>query len=97
MNTLLTQIQFGIKRFANFRKRLVLDYKKGNKHDHTNPHAIPLEIKQKLLKVYIDTSRLKKVEIGRKYDNYKDKASRPTVDLLSTVHVYRPRFYFPEG
>lgn len=53
MNTLLTQIQFGVKRFANFRKRLVLDYKKGKKHDHTNPHAIPLELKQKLLKVHI--------------------------------------------
>ena len=29
MNTLLTQIQFGIKKFKNFRKRLVLDYKMG--------------------------------------------------------------------
>lgn len=67
MNTLLTQLQFGVKRFANFRKRLVLDYKKGKKHHHTNPHAIPLELKQKLLKVHIASSRPKRVETGRRY------------------------------
>lgn len=34
-----------------FRKKLVLDYKKGNKHTHRNPHAIPLEVKDAILKV----------------------------------------------
>lgn len=34
-----------------FRKKLVLDYKKGDKHTHRNTHAIPLEVKDALLKV----------------------------------------------
>ena len=42
MNMLITRIEFGVKRFAQFRKKLTLDYKKGGKHDHKNPHAIPL-------------------------------------------------------
>lgn len=96
MNTLLTRIQFGLKRFANFRKKLVLDYKKGGKHDHTNPHAIPLELKQKLLNVPIPTSRPKRVETGKEYDNYKGKASLPTADSPNTVHLPSPRFYLPK-
>ena len=39
---LLTRLEFGVKRFKNFRKKLVLDYKKGGKHAHKNPHAIEL-------------------------------------------------------
>ena len=46
MNTLLLNIQYGVKRFRQFRKKLILDYKKGDKHDHRNPHALPLEQKQ---------------------------------------------------
>jgi hypothetical protein len=46
MNSLLFNIQYGVKRFKQFRKKLILDYKKGDKHDHTNPHALPLELKQ---------------------------------------------------
>ena len=42
MNKLVTNIEFGLKRFKNFRKKLILDYKKGTRHDHANPHAIPL-------------------------------------------------------
>ena len=42
MNSLLFNIQYGVKRFKSFRKKLILDYKKGDKHSHTNPHAIPL-------------------------------------------------------
>jgi hypothetical protein len=53
MNLLLTNIQFGLKRFKNFRKKLILDYKKGKKHAHKNPHAIPLILKQKLLNVNV--------------------------------------------
>lgn len=54
-SNLLTTISFGIKRhFKNFRKHLrrdVADYKFGNKHSHKNPHAIPLELKRKLVNV----------------------------------------------
>jgi cell shape-determining protein MreC len=46
MNSLLFNIQYGVKRFKQFRKKLILDYKKGDKHAHTNPHALPLEVKQ---------------------------------------------------
>ena len=42
MNKLLTRIDFGVKKFKAFRKTLVHDYKKGSRHDHTNPHALPL-------------------------------------------------------
>lgn len=57
-----------------FRKNLPLDYKKGNKHTHRNTHAIPLNVKDKLLKVIINLSSRKKVVTGKKLDNYKDKA-----------------------
>ncbi len=54
---LLTTITFGLKRqFKNFRKilkRQALDYKFGNKHTHKNPHAIPLQLKRKLVNVMI--------------------------------------------
>jgi hypothetical protein len=46
MNSLLINIQYGVKRFKQFRKKLILDYKFGDKHAHTNPHALPLELKQ---------------------------------------------------
>ena len=42
MNKLLTRIDFGVKRFKAFRKKLIHDYKKGSRHDHTNPHALTL-------------------------------------------------------
>ena len=42
MNMLINNITYGMKRFKKFRKKLVLDYKKGGKHAHRNPHAIPL-------------------------------------------------------
>ena len=45
MNNLVTQLTYGVKRFKNFRKHLVHDYKWGGKHDHRNTHAIPLELK----------------------------------------------------
>ena len=56
MNTnLLTNITFGLKRhFKRFRKTLrreALDFKFGDKHTHKNPHAIPLELKRKLVNV----------------------------------------------
>lgn len=39
-----------------FRKTLPLDYKKGNKHSHHNPHALPMRVKDSLLKVYLLSS-----------------------------------------
>jgi hypothetical protein len=51
MNSLLTKISFAKSFGKKFRKTLPLDYKKGNKHSHKNTHAIPLEVKDKLLKV----------------------------------------------
>ena len=74
MNSLLTTtVAFGIKRFKQFRKKLVLDYKKGGKHAHKNPHAIPLVLKQKLLKVTHSLFSLKKAGIGRQFDRWKGK------------------------
>lgn len=58
-----------------FRKTLPLDYKKGNKHSHANPHALPLRVKDSLLKVFlIIIFRAKKAEIGKELGNIKDKA-----------------------
>ena len=51
MNALTTKLTFGVRRFAQFRKKLILDFKKGGKHDHRNTHALPLELKAKLLNV----------------------------------------------
>jgi hypothetical protein len=51
MNFLTLQIQCGIKRYKAFRKTLIQDYKKGKRHEHTNPHAMPNKLKQKLLNV----------------------------------------------
>lgn len=95
MNTLLTQIQFGIKKFKNFRKRLVLDYKMGGKHDHTNPHAIPLKLKQKLINVHSTRISPKKAEIGKQSGSSKDRASllsegSPNMVLLPTSRLYLP-------
>lgn len=73
MNFLLTKLTFEFKRFKQFRKNLVLDYKKGGKHAHKNPHAIPLVLKQKLLNVHRSLLSLKKVGIGKQFDRWKDK------------------------
>lgn len=73
MNMLLTKIEFGVKRFKSFRKTLTLDYKKGGKHAHKNPHAIPLETKQKLLHVIFVLFRPRKEEIGRKLENLRGR------------------------
>lgn len=73
MNSLLTKLTYGLKRFKQFRKKLVLDYKKGGKHAHKNPHAIPLVLKQKLLNVQRSLFSLKKVGIGKQFDRCKDK------------------------
>lgn len=96
MNTLLTQIQFGIKKFQNFRKRLVLDYKKGGKHDHTNPHAIPLKLKQKLINVHSPRVSPKRAEIGKKSGNWKDRASLPTEGSPNMVLLPPFRLYLSE-
>jgi hypothetical protein len=74
MNNLLTSVNYGVKRFKHFRKKLVLDYKKGSPHDHKNPHAIPLELKQKLLNVRQDLCSPKREAIGRRSENSKGKA-----------------------
>lgn len=42
MNSLVLNIHYNIRHFKSFRKHLIQDYKKGDKHAHTNPHAIPL-------------------------------------------------------
>jgi hypothetical protein len=57
-----------------FRKNLPIDYKKGNKHTHRNTHALPFRVKDSLLRVTNNLLSLKKVVIGRKLDNCKDKA-----------------------
>ena len=69
MNTLTTKIVFEIRRFANFRKRLIHDFKKGGKHDHRNQHALPLELKEKLLNVSLSLSSRKKEEIGKESES----------------------------
>ena len=74
MNTLLTRIQFGLKRFKHFRKTLGDDYKKAGDHEYTNSHAIPLQLKEKLLNVNVALGRVKKEEIGRKSESWKDRA-----------------------
>ena len=96
MNRLVTEISFGVKRFKQFRKKLVLDYKKGGKHAHRNPHAIPLELKQKLLKVNPTLPRLKKEEIGKPSENSKDKASLLTEDSQNMVNILPFRLRLPE-
>ena len=74
MNNLVTSLNFGVKRFKQFRKHLVLDYKHGGKHDHRNPHAIPLPIKDRLLKVRnIGLSKPRAVTGGRS-ENSKGRA-----------------------
>lgn len=42
---------FSRKLGKSFRKKLPLDYKKGDRHTHRNTHALPLEVKDKLMKV----------------------------------------------
>ena len=49
--SLRLEASFTIHYAQSFRKKLPLDYKKGNKHDHKNTHAIPLLVKDRLLKV----------------------------------------------
>ena len=74
MNILANKITFGVKKFKQFRKSLVHDYKKGKPQDHKNPHAIPLELKQKLLKVNLETCSRPKEEIGKRSGNSKGRA-----------------------
>jgi hypothetical protein len=47
---LTLKAEFGRKFAKTFRKTLPLDYKKGDKHIHKNTHAIPLEVKDRLMK-----------------------------------------------
>lgn len=82
-----------MKRFKSFRKKLILDYKKGDKHSHTNPHALPLELKQSLVNVYSESLRQKRAEIGRRFDSYNAEASLPLVDSQSTVAIVEIRVY----
>jgi hypothetical protein len=42
MNALVLNISFGLKRFKQFRKHVPVDFKRGDKHAHRNPHAMPL-------------------------------------------------------
>lgn len=65
MNRLVLNIEYGLKRFKSFRKKLILDYKKGDKHSHTNPHALPLEVKQSLVNVKDQSRSQKREEIGK--------------------------------
>lgn len=49
---LTLRIQATFAKFGqSFRKTLPLDYKKGKKNTHRNPHALPLRVKDDLLKV----------------------------------------------
>ena len=67
MTLSLFKLKQGLFRpFKHFRKNLPLDYKKGGKHDHKNPHAIPLKVKDRLLNVKIIEFSQKKEEIGKK-------------------------------
>jgi len=56
-----------------FRKGLVLDYKKGNKHTHRNTHAIPLKVKDRLLKVCVLKCSPKREAIGKELDKWKGR------------------------
>lgn len=49
-NLLLTHLHFGVRRYANFRKRLPMDFKT-HPPVQKNPHALPVKVKEKLLKV----------------------------------------------
>lgn len=61
MNSITTRIQACFVSFGQtFRKTLPLDYKKGNKHSHRNTHALPLHVKQSLLKVTRTLSQTKR-------------------------------------
>ena len=73
MNMLLTIVEYGVKRFKHFRKQLILDYKKGKRHQHTNPHAMPNELKQKLLNVPHQRCRSIRVVTGKRSDKSRDK------------------------
>jgi len=42
MNSLVLSLQFGVKRFKQYRKNLPITFKNGDKHAHRNPHAMPL-------------------------------------------------------
>lgn len=51
---LTLRIQAFFAKFAQtFRKKLPLDYKKGDRHTHRNPHALPLNVKDDLMKVLL--------------------------------------------
>ncbi len=95
MNSLLFNIQYGLARFKSFRKRLILDYKKGDKHSHTNPHAIPLELKQSLLKVSRLLFSRRKAEIGSKLESSNAEVSHLMVDLQNMVKLVLLRVHLP--
>ncbi len=42
INFLCLNINFAKSWGKKFRKTLPLDYKKGDRHSHKNPHAIPM-------------------------------------------------------
>lgn len=71
---LTLRIEAYFAKFAQtFRKTLPLDYKKGDRHTHRNPHALPLKVKHDLMNVYcFFYSRLKEVEIGKEYVNIRE-------------------------
>ena len=95
MNALLLNISFGLKRFKQFRKHVPVDFKRGDKHAHRNPHAMPLQVKQQLLKVLPIQLRSKKEEIGRPSAKWKGNLSHPTADLPNTVCLSPSRLHFP--
>ena len=52
MKALTLDLQFFVKKGGKaFRKTLPLDFKKGDKHTHRNPHALIMEQKDKMIKV----------------------------------------------
>jgi hypothetical protein len=52
MNMITSRVQMYFASFGQtFRKKLVVDFKKGNKHTHRNTHAMPLHVKSSLLNV----------------------------------------------
>ena len=70
LGNLTLQFNFGVKRFQTFRKKLPLDYKKGDRHSHKNTHAMPLPIKDKLLKVVLlSRLRQRRVATTRPFEN----------------------------
>ena len=51
LGQLAQKIFYSVGFGKSFRKKLPLDYKKGNRHTHKNPHALSLATKDKLVHV----------------------------------------------